>query len=311
MKFRFSIFWMQNKQLGVNHFCKNQIFICYFELYKRFWKMWTFHWWPFFFLIIFTGVSGLTSEKLLSRSARMVNGSSMSIEKAPWQVSVVYVWGNLISSFCGGSIISSKWVITAGYCLHSIDIEDEPYTFISAGSANYTQGSRHRIAEKIRHEAYEEQQGTKKVAVNDIGLLRVKEPFEWGRTRQPISLYERAHVTLVNSLATVSGWSAVQTDDDPHGFDLKFAEMQIISVRECETSLSKLYKNSNVPTGLICAKAPAATICGGDSGGPLTVNGTLVGIVSWLSGSLCSNDFPAIFTEIARYRYWISEKTSL
>lgn len=60
---------------------------------------------------------------------------------------------------------------------------------------------------------------------------------------------------------------------------------------------------------MICAGYPSGIIdtCGGDSGGPLSLNGTLYGIVSWGSGcdKPCS---PAVFTNVYRFVIWIKEK---
>lgn len=52
-------------------------------------------------------------------------------------------------------------------------------------------------------------------------------------------------------------------------------------------------------TGLVGA-------CYGDSGGPLTVGSTLVGLVSFGYG-YCEAGFPTVFTRISHYRDWIAK----
>lgn len=44
--------------------------------------------------------------------------------------------------------------------------------------------------------------------------------------------------------------------------------------------------------------------CSGDSGGPLTYNGELVGVVSWGDGP-CSETRPDVFTRVFNYLDWI------
>lgn len=43
---------------------------------------------------------------------RIVGGEQITIDESPWQISLLY----FRSHFCGGSIISNKWVITAAHC---------------------------------------------------------------------------------------------------------------------------------------------------------------------------------------------------
>lgn len=44
--------------------------------------------------------------------------------------------------------------------------------------------------------------------------------------------------------------------------------------------------------------------CNGDSGGPMTVNGTLIGITSWGYGCRRPN-YPGVFTRVPYFREWI------
>lgn len=49
--------------------------------------------------------------------------------------------------------------------------------------------------------------------------------------------------------------------------------------------------------------------CFGDSGGPLTANGKLIGLVSW--GVPCAVGFPDQFTRVSEFLDWIKENTGL
>lgn len=42
----------------------------------------------------------------------------------------------------------------------------------------------------------------------------------------------------------------------------------------------------------------------GDSGGPLTVNGKLIGLVSWGMGC-ASTEYPTVYTRVTEYVHWI------
>lgn len=252
-------------------------------------------------------IRGDSPEMLLGRSARMIDGVKISIEKAPWQVFLMDNWGASVDFVCGGSIISSNWVVTAGHCC--CESENKTKRFVSAGSSNFLLGSRHSIVETICHPLHELRREIIQLTVHDIAVVRVAEPFIFDETRQPVPLYVRASATVAQAQAIVSGWGAINIKGNVFDVNLKSATMNITSGLECETFLSGIYTSSSVPTGQICAEPLSGMICFGDSGGPLTVNGTLVGIVSWANGTSCTKDYPAVFTEVARYRYWISEKT--
>lgn len=142
----------------------------------------------------------------------MVDGSEVAIEEVPWQVSLVHESEGNSTCFCGGSITSSNWVITAAHC---VDIEELEYArtmYVSAGSADYREGSRHTIVDRIPHPGYKFRKETTEVAIKDIALLQVMKLFVFAKTRQPISLYFRAHATLSQSLAIASGWGDIKVE---------------------------------------------------------------------------------------------------
>lgn len=63
---------------------------------------------------------------------------------------------------------------------------------------------------------------------------------------------------------------------------------------------------------MICAGVPEGgkDACSGDSGGPLTKNGTLVGIVSL--GLVCAlSGYPGVYTNVASVREWIRNNTGI
>lgn len=52
--------------------------------------------------------------------SRIVGGNEAKLYQYPWQVSLQWGWlfGN--SHFCGGSILSDRWIITAGHCVLAV-----------------------------------------------------------------------------------------------------------------------------------------------------------------------------------------------
>lgn len=60
------------------------------------------------------------------------------------------------------------------------------------------------------------------------------------------------------------------------------------------------------PNAALCATAVPHTVgtCSGDTGGPLVVDGVLVGIVSWIS-EVCTVGEPTAYTRVSVYRKFI------
>ncbi|KAL0111983.1 hypothetical protein PUN28_013307 [Cardiocondyla obscurior] len=69
-----------------------------------------------------------------------------------------------------------------------------------------------------------------------------------------------------------------------------------------------MYNNMgyNVYSTQVCAYDPSVEkgSCHGDSGGPLTVGGKLVGLVSWANGC-ASTSYPTVYTRVVSYLDWI------
>jgi trypsin len=66
----------------------------------------------YFILFFFTAVPTFIRTESLSPDEKIVGGDQTDIELAPWQVSVQYNDRHI----CGGSIISTDYVVTAAHC---------------------------------------------------------------------------------------------------------------------------------------------------------------------------------------------------
>lgn len=88
---------------------------------------------------------------------------------------------------------------------------------------------------------------------------------------------------------------------------LRSVEVPIISSEQCKTSWP-----GNVDDTMVCAGSPGKDSCNGDSGGPLSQNRTVIGVVSW--GSLvCEDSQPGVYARTSNpsIRDFIFEKSGI
>ena len=191
---------------------------------------------------------------------------------------------------CTGSIISSKFVLTAAVCVE--DSPDYVYKVQSGSAIENIGGSFHTVERVIRHTDF------KRIAPpeNDIALLEVNPPFEFDETRDKIPLSDEENPSGV--LATTAGWgmSLEQTGSSPK---LQVAKVPIISKEECQNILRKRNK---IKDSEICAGYVGKGFEIGVSGSPLVANGAQVGILSW--GRLRGMN-PDVYTLVSKYKSWI------
>ena len=91
---------------------------------------------------------------------RIIGGDRASAGQFPWQVSVV-IDGQ---SFCGGSLISQDWVLTAGHC-----VADASQWVIRAGSLRPQSGGQSTESSNgVLHEGY-----NARSLENDIGVVAI------------------------------------------------------------------------------------------------------------------------------------------
>lgn len=235
----------------------------------------------------------------LTPSGQIVGGRDVSIEEVPHQVSLQ----SSGFSFCGGSIISDQWVVTAGHCI----AYPEDWITVRAGTTTKSSGgSLHKVAQIIVHENYET--NWHGVPVNDVAVIKVSTPFKLDKSRQPIRLFKQGEESTVGVSATITGWGATRESGGTSDV-LKAVNVPIVSKKSCNDAYQSY---GGLPAGQICAAVPEGgkDACQGDSGGPMTIGNRLAGLVSWGYGC-ARKGYPGVHTEVAAFSNWIASKTGI
>ncbi|XP_008428540.2 hyaluronan-binding protein 2 [Poecilia reticulata] len=247
-------------------------------------------------------------KKILTR---IFGGLKVSPGAIPWQVSVQQKPKNSnmkYSHVCGGVLIESCWVLTAGHCVEqnkdmqvvmgtlSLDTHDPAAQVIQVENA-------------IVHENYRE---TSEAVYNDIALLRL-------RGTNGVCANETQFVKTAclpsgqisdGTECTISGWGA--TEDSNYGSN-HLLEANVLLISQTKCSEPAIYGNV-LNNGMFCAGHLQGGVdsCQGDSGGPLTCkqNNTSVvyGVVSW--GDQCGKkNKPGVYSRVSNFLDWINSKT--
>lgn len=105
--------------------------------------------------------------------------------------------------------------------------------------------------------------------------------------------------------AFVSGWGALY-EGGPFPEQLHAVSVPIVSNERCNIFYNVI--GWTITETMICAgyDEGGRDACNMDSGGPLTANGQLVGIVSWGAGCAQPN-FPGVYANVANLRSFITE----
>ncbi|KAG8235701.1 hypothetical protein J437_LFUL014045 [Ladona fulva] len=226
-------------------------------------------------------------------SPYITHGNEATPHQFPWQVGLIMTLETGQQAFCGGSLISDEWVLTAGHCAKSVRSFQ---VILGAHKVKEDEPSQLRMtsAEAIVHEKY-----SSLLIHNDIALVKLPQKVNFTESIRPIRLPSRSDAgnTFSGYTGTVSGWG--KDSDSATGISpvLRYESDQIISNLKCRLQYLVVLKATN-----ICMDGgDGRSTCNGDSGGPMYVDGEdgapiQVGIVSFGSRMGCEKGFHPVFT---------------
>ena len=194
------------------------------------------------------------------------------------------------SHFCGGAIVNTDTVVTAGHCCNGVYADE---IHVVAGDHNLVvdEGTEQivQVDKIVIHPDFDYF-----MLYNDICILKLASSLELNDVVKGITL-PSVDQEEFEGTATVSGWGALKEGGELP--DVLYAvDVPIVSDASCKYS----YGVMNVLESMMCAGAKGHDACLGDSGGPLTCGGVHCGIFSWGHG--CGKaGYPGVFTQTSYF----------
>ncbi|XP_077306231.1 LOW QUALITY PROTEIN: serine protease 53-like [Lithobates pipiens] len=250
--------------------------------------------------------------------SRIFGGSSVVPSEFPWHATLTYKG----KPFCGGSLVSDRWVVTASHCFDRKDTEDKRdpklwqvhlgvtkmgYTPVESGAVTMVPS---RI---VIHENY-----TKYIKGFDIALVELPSPVNFTRFISPICLPESTHRFNLRRTCYATGLMTVPEEvplDSKRS--LQKVGQILIGWRTCNciynTHRRPDLSNPANPSMLCITESDGKKgPCQGDSGGAVVCKEDGVwfhaGVISFSQGCHLLNS-PTILSSASFYQDWIKQKT--
>ncbi|EDW98163.1 spaetzle-processing enzyme [Drosophila yakuba] len=255
---------------------------------------------------------------------RVARGEEAELNQMPWMAMLLYAelympaWNRRLVSRCAGSLITNRYVLTAGHCLKRLGYElrrvrlGEHNTLSNPDCVTEMNGRWKCAAAhleidvewSIRHEDY---MVIDQRPYNDIGLLRLKFPVRYTAAIKPICIelgYAFSNPSFDNYTFQIAGWGLTLWE----GYSNVLLRADVTGRRADKCSLRL---GLRADTQICAGSLGGSDTCKGDSGSPLMATMGradeefvyLAGITSY-GYNQCGSG-PAAYTKTSKFLEWI------
>ncbi|KAM7396263.1 hypothetical protein PAMP_019320 [Pampus punctatissimus] len=262
-------------------------------------------------------------------SLRVVGGSEATYGSHPWLVSL----RNKGSHFCGGAILTDRWIMTAAHCFASISKYGSEC--LAVGEFDQRVDDEEEQVFVIKSVSVHEKYHHALPMSYDIALVELDQHIQLGALVQPICLPLPDENISPETSCIVGGWGRIKERGRLPAV-LREVQLDLVNPAKCKYVLQTvksaiLNQRSLQPRAamtVLCAgpERGGRDACQGDSGGPLACparsgsgHWEALGVTSWGKG--CGRSWgnnssrppsrrgsPGLFTDVRLLLPWIKRK---
>ncbi|XP_075711039.1 granzyme A-like [Rhinoderma darwinii] len=250
-----------------------------------------------FLVLLLSAACLLVSE---GKTVKIIDGNEVVPHSRPYMALIKFET-EFEEMICGGSLISLKWILTAGHCQKRGSIAT--ILLGAQSSTKWEKGNQiFDVSRSIQHPQYNSSD-----LKNDLRLIRLRGRAKIGKTVQLLPLPDTFEDIKEGTVCETAGWG--WTEENSEADSLREVNITILNREKCQT----IWKNrADITKNLICTTVgpKGQDTCIGDSGGPLICNGVFRGVTSFGENVCGKPNDASIFTRLTReYVSWINSTT--
>ncbi|MBX2881407.1 MAG: serine protease [Granulosicoccus sp.] len=239
---------------------------------------------------------------------RVIGGTTVPDDRYPFMVAVYYDPtgdGSFVTD-CGGTIVGSRWIMTAAHCMldfGTLEPIEASRVAIRAGVLDLDDVDQGKLI--VAKNIYIHPNFSIETKAADIALIELAEPVNAPAISLPVT---GSNVPAVGELANITGWGQIDTQGT-YPSDLQEGSVQIVAYSQC---MPFYYQDPQIDERF-CAGGVASggrNWCPGDAGGPIFVerDGLWVQAGISIGGRLCRNEsnIPGVYTRLSSHTDWVA-----